>query len=154
VCSLPGELAGPLLRSPWPARAGLRTMLVGSLAGSPPADLPFRLFNAYGHTECTVVATSGEIMPGTEGQPPIGRPIQGVIAYVLGPDLAPVGDERAGQLYLAGVGLARGYVGPYSDVAGRFVPDPFSGQADARMYATGDVVRRDSGGTLHIVGRT
>lgn len=130
VCSLPGGLVEPLLR----------------------ADLPFRLFTNYGHTECTVVATSGEIVPGTPGRPPIGRPIQGVVAYVLGTDLAPVGDDRPGQLYLAGAGLARGYVGPYADVAGRFVPDPFSGARDARMYATGDLVRRDPAGTLHVIG--
>lgn len=154
VCSLPGELAEPVLRAPWPDRAALRTMLVGSPAVAPRVDLPFRLFNAYGHTECTVVATSGEIPPGAEGRPPIGRPIQGVVAYVLGPDLAPVDDGRPGRLYLAGAGLARGYLGPYAGVPGRFLPDPFSGEAGARMYATGDLVRRDTAGTLHIVGRT
>jgi non-ribosomal peptide synthetase component F len=151
LCYMPAELAEALLRVPWRKRARLRAMLVNSFAGSPPADLPFRLYNNYGHTECTVVATCGEITSDTPGQPPIGRPIQGVTAYVLGADLQPVADDQPGQLYLTGTGLARGYVGAQPGSPPRFVPDPFSPVVGARMYATGDVVRRDSAGLLHMV---
>ena len=153
LCHLPPELADDVLRMPWRDQSRLRAVLVDSLGNNPPAGLPFRLYNNYGHTECTVVATCGEIIPGTPGQPSIGKPIQGVTAYVLGADMQPVGDDQPGQLYLAGTGLARGYVGPNSGVLARFVPDPFSPAAGARMYATGDLVRRDSDGMLHILGR-
>jgi non-ribosomal peptide synthetase component F len=153
LCYLPGDLAEQTLREPWPEGSRLRSMLVDSFAGALPSDLPFRLYNNYGHIECTVVATSGEIVPGTSGQPPIGRPIQGVTAYVLGAGLEPVGDDQPGQLYLTGIGLARGYVGPTGGVPARFVSDPFSEKAGARMYATGDLVRRDSAGMLYVLGR-
>jgi non-ribosomal peptide synthetase component F len=154
LCHVPAGLAEPLLRAPWRSRGRLRAMLVDSLASSPPAGLPFQLYNNYGHTECTVVALSGEIVAGSSGQPPIGRPIQGVTAYVLGTDLQPVGDDQPGQLYLAGTGLARGYLGPGSGVPAGFVPDPFSTREGAMMYATGDLVRRDGSGMLHILGRS
>lgn len=153
LCYLPDGLADGLLRVPWRGGTGPRAMLVNSLADSPPSNLPFRLYNNYGHTECTVVATSGEIVPGTSGQPTIGRPIQGVTAYVLGADMQPVDDDQPGQLFLAGVGLARGYVGAPSVGVCRFLPDPFRTDASARMYATGDLVRRDADGLLHILGR-
>jgi amino acid adenylation domain-containing protein len=158
LCLVSAPVAEELLTVPWSSDARLRAVLVGGdgLTRYPPEGLPFRLFNSYGHTECTVVATSGEV-PGADdrqGQPPIGAPIRGITAYVLDPDLNPVEDGRPGQLYLTGTGLARGYVGPAAHTMARFLPDPFSVVTGARMYATGDLVRRDADGALHFLGRT
>jgi amino acid adenylation domain-containing protein len=158
LCLVPAPVAEALLDLPWPVTARLRAMLVSGdgLGKYPPSDLPFRLYNNYGHTECTVVATCGEVAgaPDRPGQPPIGLPIRGITAYVLDVDLRPVDDDQPGQLYLTGTGLARGYVGPPTKTSPRFVPDPFSLVAGARMYATGDLVRRDVDGVLHFLGRT
>ncbi|HEX5403283.1 MAG TPA: AMP-binding protein [Pseudonocardiaceae bacterium] len=156
LCSAPAPLAEALLDVPWPAAATLRALLVAGdqLTRYPHAGLPFRVYNTYGRTECTVVATSVEVFGAQTGTetPPIGTPIQGITAYVLDADLMPVGDEQPGQLYLTGSGLARGYLGPRARTLARFVPNPFSSVAGARMYATGDLVRRGADGVLHLLG--
>lgn len=158
LCVVPAPLADGLLDAPWSPGTRLRAVLVDSagLTRYPSRDLPFRLIHSYGHTECTVVATCCEIGATRvrQGQPPIGTPIRGITAYVLDTDLRPVEDGRPGLLYLTGAGLARGYVGSAPHRTARFVPDPFSLVAGARMYATGDLVRRDADGVLHVLGRT
>ncbi len=130
---------------------GLRVILTGGdrLRSNPPAGLPFALVNHYGPTENAVVATAGEVRAGDpreeEGAPSIGRPIDGVRAYVLdrafdrNRQLAPFGE--AGELALGGRGLARGYHRRPDLTAERFIPDPFSGEPGARLYRTGDRVR-------------
>lgn len=159
LCSAPAPLAEALLDVPWPAATRLRALLVAGdqLTRYPHAGVPFRVYNTYGRDECTVVATSGEVLgtrSGAAAVPPIGRPIQGITAYVLDADLLPVGDDEPGQLYLTGSGLARGYLGPQARTLARFVPNPFSSVAGARMYATGDLVRRSADGVLHLLGST
>ncbi|MGM1058013.1 amino acid adenylation domain-containing protein [Saccharothrix sp. Mg75] len=152
---VPTPLAEELLELPWPDDAALRDVLVGGdrLTAHPRAGLPFRLHNNYGPTECTVVATCCEVLPGgPPGEPPpIGTPIPGVLAYVLDELRRPVADGEPGELHLGGVGVARGYLGePERD---GFRADPFSAVPGARAYATGDLVRRAPDGQLHFLGR-
>jgi amino acid adenylation domain-containing protein len=160
---VPTPLAEELLDLDWPRRddgtVTLHTMLVGGdrLNRHPPAHLPFRLYNNYGPTEYSVVATCAEISPADGsggGFPPIGRPIRNTVAYVLDEERRPVGPDELGQLYLSGAGLARGYVAKPGLTNARFPVDPFSSAPGARMYATGDAVRRSADGTLHFCGRT
>ncbi|SDH30826.1 non-ribosomal peptide synthase domain TIGR01720/amino acid adenylation domain-containing protein [Rhodococcus triatomae] len=99
------------------------------------------LHNMYGPTEVTITSTGhrcGDDDPAANI--PIGEPVWNTPAYVLDSRLQPVPPGVAGELYLAGVQLARGYVAKPDLTAGRFVPDPF-GEAGDRMYRTGDVVR-------------
>ncbi|PRC43200.1 non-ribosomal peptide synthetase, partial [Mycobacterium sp. ITM-2017-0098] len=106
-------------------------------------------FNCYGPTETTVEA----VVAATDAyqRPSIGRPTQTMRAYVLDGWLRPVPDGVAGELYLSGGQLTRGYLGRAAETAGRFVADPFT--PGARMYRTGDVVRRGADGGLQFLGR-
>ncbi|MEU6125290.1 amino acid adenylation domain-containing protein [Streptomyces sp. NPDC047123] len=106
--------------------------------------------NLYGPTECTVDSTAARI---TGCAPTIGPPLPGVRAHVLDPALRPVPEDGTGELYLSGEGVAQGYAGRAGATAERFVADPF-GPPGARMYRTGDVVRRLPGGHLAHLGRS
>ncbi|OBA74491.1 non-ribosomal peptide synthetase [Mycobacterium sp. 1554424.7] len=107
-------------------------------------------FNCYGPTETTVEAVVAAI--GEHARPAIGRPTRTTRAYVLDAWLRPVPDGAAGELYLAGDQLTRGYLGRAAETATRFVAEPNGG--GARMYRTGDVVRRMPDGGLEFLGRS
>ncbi|MET0395456.1 MAG: non-ribosomal peptide synthase/polyketide synthase [Longimicrobiaceae bacterium] len=152
---VPTPLAEGMLGLEWPRDTALRALLTGgdALRARPEAGMPFALVNNYGPTENTVVATSGVVAPEGGGRAPgIGRPIRGVRAYVLDAGLSPVSMGVLGALYLAGEGVARGYLGEPAMTAETFVPCPF-GEAGGRMYATGDRVRWVASGELEFLGR-
>ncbi|MGP3977015.1 amino acid adenylation domain-containing protein, partial [Streptomyces sp. 8N114] len=109
------------------------------------------MVNAYGPTEATVYLTMTEKLSGS-AVPPIGRPLSNMNVYVLDGRLGVVPAGVVGELYVAGVGLARGYWGRAGLSAERFVADPF-GRAGSRMYRTGDLVRWNRDGVLEFVGR-
>ncbi|PSK31973.1 non-ribosomal peptide synthetase [Nocardia seriolae] len=113
-----------------------------------------QLHNLYGPTEAAVDVTSWHCVPGTT-EVPIGAPIWNTRTYVLDARLQPVAPGVVGELYLAGVQLARGYLGRAALTADRFVANPFT--PGTRMYRTGDLVRwRGSGrsGVLEYLGRS
>ena len=108
-----------------------------------------RVYNCYGPTEYTVDALSAALAD--SAQPVIGRPVANTRVYVLDARLRPVPTGVAGELYIAGDGLALGYLGKPALTAARFVADPFT--PGGRMYRSGDRVRWRSDGQLEFLGR-
>ncbi|WP_164551865.1 non-ribosomal peptide synthetase [Streptomyces sp. WAC 01529] len=106
--------------------------------------------NYYGPTEATVDALCAPVS--ATGHPVIGRPLRGIRGYVLDDALRPVPPGAAGELYIAGEGLARGYWKRPGLTADRFVADPF-GAPGTRMYRSGDLVRRQADGNVLYLGR-
>nr|WP_202477189.1 non-ribosomal peptide synthetase [Streptomyces sp. SID5470] len=110
--------------------------------------------NGYGPTETTTFATCRPCTDATAVPDalPIGRPLDGMRCYVLGGGLRPVPRGTVGELYIAGPGVARGYLGRPDATAERFTADPY-GPPGARMYRTGDRVRLTEDGELEFHGR-
>ena len=156
ISFLPTPLAEQVVPLNWSPSTALRLLLVGGdrLHQVDTSRLPFVLINNYGPTEYTVVATSGQVLDEQDASlPAIGRPIANTQVYVLDARLLPVPQGVEGELYLAGEGLARGYMQQPALTAERFVPNPFSPQEGQRLYRTGDRVRFLPDGRLQFLGR-
>ncbi|MDJ0630914.1 MAG: LLM class flavin-dependent oxidoreductase [Rhodobacter sp.] len=137
------------------ALAGIDHLMIGGEPLSPGlvADLAratdARIENMYGPTETTIWSTTA---PARAGQPVrIGRPVANTRIYILNKAMAPVPVGVAGEMYIAGDGVARGYHGQPDLTAERFLDDPF--QPGARMFRTGDLARWQANGQLEFLGR-
>jgi amino acid adenylation domain-containing protein len=124
-----------------------------------------RFVNLYGSSEVAADATYFVARNGNESRVPIGRPIANMRIYILDEHCEPVPVEMIGEIYVGGVGVARGYLNRAELTAERFISDPFSGDfptgdslasrsvAHGRMYKTGDLGRWRSDGTIEYLGR-
>ncbi|HEY6350086.1 MAG TPA: amino acid adenylation domain-containing protein [Candidatus Angelobacter sp.] len=111
------------------------------------------LWNMYGPTETTIWSLAEELNI-KNGRINVGKPIANTQAYVLDPEMKPLPIGLGGELYLGGVGLARGYWNRPDLTAERFLPDPFDRAGGGRLYRTGDVVRWRGDGKIEFFGRT
>ncbi|SNT45959.1 non-ribosomal peptide synthetase [Actinacidiphila glaucinigra] len=145
----------PLLASAGGLPEGMTLVVAGDVCPPETAERWSRgrlMLNIYGPTEATVASLASTPLSGA-GVPPIGAPLWNMRAYVLDAAMRPVPPGVAGELYLAGVQLARGYVNRPALTAERFVANPYGG-AGERMYRTGDLARWNIGGQLEYLGRT
>lgn len=116
--------------------------------------LPARLHNVYGPTEAAIFVTHWECRRGSDSSVvPIGAAIPGNAMYVLNEEMQPVGDGEVGELFISGVGVARGYHNRPELTAERFLSDPFRAEQGWRMYRTGDLGRWLPDGVLECLGR-
>jgi amino acid adenylation domain-containing protein len=154
---VPTPLVERLITLKWPRETDLRILLTGGdmLHHYPPAGLPFLLVNNYGPTECSVVATSGAVLPNglPRMPPPIGRGITNAEIHLLDEHLQLVPPGTPGEICIGGAGLARGYHNRPALTAERFVPDPFAGDSGGRLYLTGDLGRLLPDGQIAFMGR-
>lgn len=156
------ELVAALSDGRYTLPASLRALVAGMERVDPVvfqawkrlAGTNVRWFNAYGPTETTCAATVYEAGTSAwegESAMPIGVPVANAVAYVLDEGMAPLPVGVAGELFIAGVGVARGYLNSPELTAERFLPDPFDG--NGRMYRTGDLAYFLPDGNLVFVGR-
>jgi amino acid adenylation domain-containing protein len=115
------------------------------------------IVNHYGPTECTVGCVTKTITPSEavskSGNVPLGRPLRGALAYILDSGLNPLPAGVAGELFISGEGVARGYLNQPGLTSEKFLPDPFSRLPGARMYRTGDRACWSSEGEVEFLGR-
>jgi amino acid adenylation domain-containing protein len=151
-------VAERMINLPWPSETALRVLLTGgdTLHTYPPLNLPFQVVNNYGPTECTVVASSGTVLPNERPDvaPSIGRPIVNTQIYILDEHMQQVPIGAVGEIHIGGAGLARGYLNHPELTAERFVPNPFTSDFNARLYKTGDLARYLPDGQISFLGRT
>ncbi|HBB30918.1 MAG TPA: hypothetical protein DDZ80_13165 [Cyanobacteria bacterium UBA8803] len=114
-----------------------------------------KLVNSYGPTEGTVVATTYPVTTATQinKEVPIGRAIANVKTYILDQNLQPVPIGMPGELHIGGAGLARGYLNRPELTQEKFITNPFSQEANAYLYKTGDLVRYLADGNIQFLGR-
>jgi acyl-CoA synthetase (AMP-forming)/AMP-acid ligase II/aryl carrier-like protein len=145
-----------LLEAGWSGKPTLKVLCGGEAF---PRDLANELahraqsvWNMYGPTETTIWSSTIEIKA-ADGPVPIGPPIDNTQFYILdtSDQLVPIG--VAGELHIGGDGLARGYFHRDELTAEKFIPDPFQSKPGARLYKTGDLVRRHRDGTIEFLGR-
>jgi amino acid adenylation domain-containing protein len=156
ITFVPTPMAERLMTLRWPENTRLRMMLTGgdALHLYPPSDLPFTLVNNYGPTECAVVATSGLVpkVRVANRLPSIGRAIANTKIYLLDDALDEVPVGATGEIYIGGIGVARGYRNRPDLTAERFIPSPFN-EGGTRIFRTGDRAQLLHDGQIAFVGR-
>jgi amino acid adenylation domain-containing protein len=138
------------------AQLAARALILGGdrLRRRPGPGVGFRVMNHYGPSEYSVTCTVSEVGPeASKGLPTIGRAIDNTSLYVLDRSLSLVPVGVVGELFLGGIGLARGYLERPGLTAEKFLPHPFASEPGARVYRTGDLVRYREDGELEFLGR-
>ncbi|MFI5153658.1 MAG: amino acid adenylation domain-containing protein [Chitinophagales bacterium] len=110
------------------------------------------LYNMYGPTETTIYSTGTEIFS-TDQIISIGHPISNTQVYILGESMRPVPESVVGEIYIAGDGVARGYLNKAELTAEKFLDNPFAGKSYSKMYRTGDLGKFLPDGKIHCLGR-
>jgi amino acid adenylation domain-containing protein len=147
-----------LLESGWPGDTNLKILCGGEALPRELAEqlIPrsAELWNMYGPTETTIWSSVCPVREANWSMAPIGFPVANTQMHVLDPQntLLPIGVR--GELHIGGAGLARGYWNRPELTAQKFIPDPFSSEPGARLYKTGDLVRRLPDGNIQYLGRT
>jgi amino acid adenylation domain-containing protein len=156
ITFVPTPMAERLLTLPWPAETRLRIMLTGgdTLHIYPSPDLPFSLVNNYGPTECAVVATSGAVPTARVANrlPGIGSAIANTRIFLLNDLGKEVPAGAPGEMYIGGIGVARGYRNRPDLTAERFIRHPANHEA-GRLFRTGDRAQYLPDGQLAFLGR-
>ena len=144
-----------LLAGGWSGSPGLKILCGGEAM---PADLAGQLlpccaslWNMYGPTETTVWSTTAKVEPAV-GTVTVGRPIANTSTYILNASQQPQPVGVHGELYIGGIGVARGYLYQPELTASKFIPDPFGGVGE-RLYKTGDLARYRADGSIEFLGR-
>ncbi|WDD36885.1 amino acid adenylation domain-containing protein (plasmid) [Nostoc sp. UHCC 0926] len=165
ISFLPTPLAQELLSLQWPTEnLALRCILTGGdkLHQYPSDSIPFQVVNNYGPTENTVVTTSGLVVAKEQEQisPTIGRAIANTQVYILDSNLQPVPIGVPGELHIAGVGLAKGYLNRPDLTTEKFISNPFEEavrgacrRQGSKLYKTGDLARYLPDGNIEYLGR-
>ncbi|MCG1019617.1 MULTISPECIES: non-ribosomal peptide synthetase [Burkholderiaceae] len=161
VTDLPTQFWAQLVQEKVPLPDSVRVVMISGDALSASAREGWfagdghrpRLLNVYGPTETTVTATVYEVTDDKSNWRTIGRPIDNTRLYILDAHGQPVPLGAVGELYIGGAGVARGYLNRPEMTAERFMRDPFSREADARMYKTGDLARYLADGNIEFLGR-
>jgi non-ribosomal peptide synthetase component F len=152
--------AANLIRTPGSSEAlrQLRKLLIGGEAFPPALAAQLRqilradLLNMYGPTETTVWSAS-QVVGEVNGTVPIGHPIANTEIRILDEQLRPIADGEPGEIFIGGEGVARGYFNRPELTAERFIANPFSLDATARLYRTGDIGRLRADGAIEFLGR-
>ena len=145
-----------LLESGWEGDHHLKALCGGEALSRKLADQLLQkvgsLWNMYGPTETTIWSTTCKVRP-TPGAVPMGKPIANTQIFILDKGLQPTPIGVAGELYIGGAGLARGYLKRPELTAEKFVDDPFGQDPGSRLYKTGDLVRYMPDGEIEFLGR-
>lgn len=156
----PAGLFEQVVRASLPDLGGMRLVAAGGDVMAPAAARALRtthprvrVINGYGPTETSIVATGYEVDEVGERPLPIGTALPGYDLHVLDEEMRPVPHGEAGELWIGGPGVARGYRGNPEETRDRFREDPFAARPGARMYGSGDVVRWGEDGNLEFLGR-
>jgi non-ribosomal peptide synthetase component F len=154
ISYVPSAIVDAVVSGDWPSEGRLRYMLAsgGMLDGRTASGLPFRLISHYGHPECSMVSASRELHPQDRRPLPIGRPIHNTFFYLLNEQFQLVTPGKAGELFIGGAGVARGYHNREALTKRHFLADPFR-DAAARMYRTGTFATLAANGEYALVER-